>query len=727
VMALLKSERLRKQLSLLDVYLVSTGAMFSSGFFLLPGLATDWTGPSVVLAYAISGLLIMPAMLSQAELATAMPRAGGAYYYLDRTLGPLVGTMGGFGAWFALMLKSAFALIGIGTYLALFFDIPFKPIAIAFAVIFSILNILGAKESTGLLRWLVFGLLTILALFVVDGLVNVASNGIAETGRTQFTPFLEHGVDGLIGTVGLVFVSYVGLTQVASLAEEVKNPDRNIPLGMALSLVSVASIYVIGVAIMVAILGSEALGQPSLTPVADTAEEMFHWLPPRVGEFLLVGAAVAAFASMSNTGILAASRYPLAMARDHLIPKQLAQLGRFRTPVWSIILTCSLLVLFLLILDIRGVAELASALQLTLFGLLNIAVIVMRESHIESYDPGFRSPLYPWVQLVGIVAPLILVAEMGWLPSLFTMGVFAASVGWYTYFARGTLARDGAIYHVFERLGRRRFSGLDRELRDIMKEKGARAADPFDEVVARAFVIDQQSHADLDTTIREAARLLQLRVPADTSQLIEGFSRGIMGGATPVSHGAALLHMRLPDFDSSELVLVRCGGGLRVEAVDSEMARQSAENPIRALFFLVSGEGDAGRHLRILAQLAGRIEDDDFMEEWMSDRHEQELKETLLRDDRFLSLHLRSGTSSEPLIGKALNELRLPEGSLVALIRRYGETLVPRGRTILREGDRLTIIGAPPGLREIEATYGGAHDTREYPVAASEPPRAKGG
>jgi APA family basic amino acid/polyamine antiporter len=721
-MALIKSQRLTKQLSLLDVYVVSTGAMFSSGFFLLPGIATAEAGPSVVLAYAISGLLIIPAMLSQAELATAMPRAGGAYYYLDRTLGPLVGTVGGFGAWFALMLKSAFALIGIGTYLALFFDIPFKPIAITFAVIFGILNILGAKESAGLLGWLVFGLLAILAVFVVDGLANVVSQGVVETGRAKFTPFLQEGVDGLLGTVGLVFISYVGLTNVAALAEEVKNPERNIPLGMTLSLVSVASIYVIGVGIMVAILGSDALGQPSLTPVADTAEEMFHWLPPRVGEFLLVAAAVAAFASMSNTGILAASRYPLAMARDHLIPKPIATLGRFRTPVVSIIITCSLLILFLLVLDIRGVAELASALQLTLFGLLNIAVIVMRESHIESYDPGFRSPLYPWVQLVGIVAPLILVAEMGWLPSLFTMGVFAASVGWYTYYARGTLARDGAIYHVFERLGRRRFSGLDRELRDIMKEKGARAADPFDEVVARAFVIDRQVQANLDDIVREASKLLQQRVPADTSQLAEGFGRGIIGGATPVSHGAALLHMRLPEFDSSELVLVRCGSYLRVDADDSEMARQSAENPIRAVFFLVSGEGDAGRHLRILAQLAGRIEDDDFMQEWMSDRDDQELKETLLRDDRFLSLHLRSGTPSEQLIGKALNELRLPEGSLVALIRRYGETVVPRGRTILREGDRLTVIGAPAGLREIEKNYGGAHDTREYPVPERESP-----
>ncbi|UCG86095.1 MAG: amino acid permease [Gemmatimonadota bacterium] len=715
-MALLKTERLSKQLSLLDVYLISTGAMFSSGFFLLPGIAASAAGPSVVLAYFISGLLIVPALLSQAELATAMPRAGGAYYYLDRTLGPLVGTMGGFGAWFALILKSAFALIGIGTYLALFFDVPFTPIAVTFAVIFGILNIFGARESTGLLRWLVFGLLTLLAFFVIDGLANASSLGFTETYRTRFTPFLLHGVDGLLGTVGLVFVSYVGLTQVVTLAEEVKDPERNIPLGMTISLITVATMYVVGVAIMVAVLGIDELSR-SLTPVAHAAQQMFHWLPPRVGEFLLVAAAVAAFASMSNTGILAASRYPLAMARDHLIPGKLATLGRFRTPVFSIILTCSILILFLVLLDVRGVAELASAIQLTLFGLLNIAVIVMRESRIESYDPGFRSPLYPWVQVVGIVAPLVLVAEMGWLPALFTMGVFAASIGWYNYYARGRLARDGAIYHVFERLGRRRFAGLDRELRDIMKEKGARAADPFDEIVARAFVIDLETASALTDVVNDASDLLQRRVPADAVQIREGFIRAVESGLAPVSHGALLLHMRLPDMASSELVLVRCGIDLDVGAADTELSRQAAEYPIRAVFFLVSGEGDAGQHLRILAQLAGRIEDDGFMSEWVNDYDEQELKETLLRDDRFLSLRLRTGTRSESLIGKSLREIHLPEGNLIALIRRYGETLVPRGGTILRGDDRLTIIGTPAGLREVELRYGGAHDTREYPIS----------
>jgi amino acid transporter len=114
-----KHRRLSKELGLLDVYAISTGAMFSSGFFLLPGVAAAGTGPSVILAYLLAGIFILPAMLSVAELSTAMPRAGGAYYFLDRSLGPLVGTVGGLGAWFGLVLKSAFALVGMGAYLAL--------------------------------------------------------------------------------------------------------------------------------------------------------------------------------------------------------------------------------------------------------------------------------------------------------------------------------------------------------------------------------------------------------------------------------------------------------------------------------------------------------------------------------------------------------------------------------------------------------------------------------
>ena len=163
--------KLQKNLTLFDVYAISTGAMFSSGFFLLPGIAFAEAGPSVVLAFFLAGLATIPAMLSKSELATAMPKAGGTYYFLDRALGPLVGTVGGLGAWFGLVLKSAFALVGLGAYLRLFFDVPIQLVAVVLTLAFMLLNMVGAKETSGLQRVLVSALIVILALFVVEGLL----------------------------------------------------------------------------------------------------------------------------------------------------------------------------------------------------------------------------------------------------------------------------------------------------------------------------------------------------------------------------------------------------------------------------------------------------------------------------------------------------------------------------------------------------------------------------
>lgn len=695
--------RLKKELGLFDVYAISTGAMFSSGFFLLPGLAAAQAGPSVILAYLLAGLFILPAMLSMAELSTAMPRAGGAYYFLDRSLGPMIGTIGGLGTYLALTLKSAFALVGMGAYLAFFVELPIKPLAVGLTVAFAALNIIGAKETTGLQRLLVVVLLSVMAFFVAQGLFEVANLGVRRVTETQLTPFMPFGVDGLLATVGFVFVSYAGLTKVASVAEEVQKPDRNIPLGMALSLATATTIYVVGVFIIVAVLNPEEL-RSDLTPVATASEAFFDWLPQPLGLLLIVAAAIAAFASTGNAGLMAASRYPLAMARDRLISSAFSRLGRFRTPVRAVGLTAGLMIFSIVILDEEGIAKLASAFQLFIFMLVNFAVIVMRESRIASYDPGYRSPLYPWMQLSGIVISLVLIVYMGWLSSLFTTGLVAGCLAWYAYYARGRVVRDGAIYHWFERLGQRRYEGLDRELRGILIEKGLREKDPFDEVVTRSTALDVARPASFEAIVEQVAEALEKRLPLSADEVARRFLEGTRGGATPVTQGVALPHLRIAGIAQPQLVLVRVRSGVRIES-EPLPGEEEAEQEVYALFFLVSPEGDAGLHLRILAQIAGHVDDEAFMEQWNAAEDEQELKEVLLRDERFLSLRLRNTPSMAPLLGRALREIDLPEGTLVALIRRRGRTLIPRGSTTLEAGDRLTILGDPGSIRMLYQRY----------------------
>jgi amino acid transporter/mannitol/fructose-specific phosphotransferase system IIA component (Ntr-type) len=711
--------RLSKDLGLFDVYAISTGAMFSSGFFLLPGLAAAQTGPSVPLAYLVAGLFILPAMLAVAELSTAMPRAGGAYYFLDRALGPLVGTVGGLGTWLALILKSAFALVGMGAYLAIYLDVPIEPLAIGLTLVFMGVNLVGAKETSGLQRILVATLLGVLAFFLLQGLLEVASRGIVTVTRERFTPFLPFGLAGFMGTVGFVFVSYAGLTKVASVSEEVRDPDRNIPLGMALSLATAAVVYTVGVYILVAVLPPDQL-RDDLTPVATAAASFFDWLPAGLGVGLVVVAAIAAFASTGNAGILSASRYPLAMARDRLVSPRFASLGRFGTPGFSIVVTAGLMAGAILLLDVASIAKLASAFQLVLFSLLSLAVVIMRESRIEGYDPGYRSPLYPWMQIFGFVAPLWLIAEMGQMALFFSVGLVAVTLGWYFHYARPKVERAGAIFHTFARLGTLRYDGLDEELRAIVGEKGLRDEDPFDEIVARARVLDFPWAPSPERLMEAAAGELGRRTRLSQTELRTRFEAEAEAGFLPVSRGVALPHLRVAGLDRPVLLLVRCREGVRVDPGTSPALGGELDG-VHAVFFLLSPEGEPGRHLRLLGHLAAHVDDPDFLARWLAARDETELRETLLREDRWVTLKVGEDPETAGWAGRSIRSLEFPVGTLVALVRRNGDGLVPDGSTELRTGDRLTVIGEPHALHRLGGTNGRPEASARGPGARALP------
>src|SRR5699024_1063892 len=190
-------------------------------------------------------------------------------------------------------------------------------VAVILTIAFGIVNIVGAKETALFQRILVAAIVVIMAFYIVTGIAEVFSLGFLDLYNTHINPFLTGGARGLFATVGMVFVSYAGLTKVASIAEEVENPDRNIPLGMFLSVATAIIVYTVGVFIMVVLLEPDAF-RASLTPVAEAGKHFLGFLPGPTGLLLVVIAAVAAFASTGNAGILSASRYPFAMGRDKL-------------------------------------------------------------------------------------------------------------------------------------------------------------------------------------------------------------------------------------------------------------------------------------------------------------------------------------------------------------------------------------------------------------------------
>jgi amino acid transporter/mannitol/fructose-specific phosphotransferase system IIA component (Ntr-type) len=691
--SLKRQRRLKKELGLFEVYAIATGTTLSAGLFLLPGLAVEEAGPSIVLAYLLAAVPLIPAMFSIMELATAMPRAGGLYYFLDRSLGPVLGAVGGIGTWFALMLKVSFALIGLGAYVHLFFpELAVRPVAVTIAVALGVVALLGAKKTGAFQVWLVMGLLLILGLFLGGGVPRIEIDDVRVIfGRDWHTVF---------ATAGLVYISYVGVTNVASLSEEVETPHRVLPLGVSLALLTAIVIYGLATLVMVGVVPLERLAG-DLTPMATAAEALFG----RWGVVLLSLAALLAFISVANAGTLSSSRYPLAMSRDDLLPRFLRRLDRRQTPRAAVVMTVGLIVLILLLLNPLKIAKLASAFQLMMFALACLAVVVMRESRIEEYDPGYRSPLYPWMQIVGIAAPFAFLYQMDRFTGLFSVGLVLLSLGWYWFFARGKVGRRGALYHLLLRLAEPRVdTGLEVELGHILREKGVREDDPFDEVVTGAEVLDVDDDASFESVLTEVTDRLGAYLPATAEELREGFLSATRLGATPVSRGVSLLELRLFEIAKPLMVMVRLRDGIRVEVVDVH-GRRAPEELVYCLVFLISPEADPKQHLRILAQIAEHVDTDEFLSRWREAKNEQVLKELLLHDERLFTLRLSRGTVSEALIGKELRELRLPEGVLVALIRRRGRIAVPRGNTVLEERDRLTILGEPRDVADLQRRY----------------------
>ncbi|MEZ3117571.1 APC family permease [Halobaculum sp. MBLA0147] len=443
------TDDLERDLGLYATVTISMGAMIGSGIFVLPALGLKEAGPAVIVAYVLAGLVVLPAALSKAEMATAMPESGGTYLYIDRAMGPLAGTVAGLGAWFSLVFKSSFALVGLGAYLLLLVPLSdglVKAVALGLAALIVVLNVVGTEQSGKAQSIVVTAVVVALVAYVVDA-------GFA-VDTARFSGFAAEGADGVVTAAAFVFVSYAGVTKIASVAEEIENPDRNLPLGILVSMGAMVVLYTLVVAAVVGLNDPTTLttsgpgGGPSLTPMADGAGRLFGG----VGVVVISVVAILALTSMANAGVLASSRFPLAMSRDSLAPETLAGVSeRFKTPATAILVTGGLLLALIAFVDVVDLAKLASAFQILVFSIVNVALIVFRTSDVDSYQPSFRAPGYPVVQVVGLVGGLALLTQMGTVPILGAAGIVVGGVAWYLVYGRSRTDREGALAVVLAR------------------------------------------------------------------------------------------------------------------------------------------------------------------------------------------------------------------------------------------------------------------------------------
>ncbi|MBS9461336.1 amino acid permease [Flagellimonas sp. 389] len=443
-------KKLERSLSLTSVIAISIGGMLGSGIFVLPGLAAAKTGSSVWLAYLLAAVCILPAAFSKSELATAMPSSGGTYVYIERAFGPLFGTIAGIGLWLSLLFKSAFALVGFGAYLSILINIDAgltKYVAVTFLALILFLNILGVKKVGKVQIFIVSISLISLALILLLG--------IPRTSAELLDPFMIKGKMGLFSTVAFVYISYAGVTKVAAIAGEIKNPGTNLPLAMILSLFIMTVIYV---SVAFVLVGNLPLGElkTDIKPIYTIARLLggnyVGYIASVVGIITLI--------SMANSGVLAASRFPFAMAIDKLLPDFMGKIHtKYLTPVVTIVMTCFLMAMVIIFLDVEKIAKLASAFMVMMFILVNACVIVLRETSAQWYKPEYRSPLYPFVQLFGIFSGVALLVFLGSGPMLAIVGIFILGLLIYYFFGRnatrtGILRKYGhrpALYLLYKR------------------------------------------------------------------------------------------------------------------------------------------------------------------------------------------------------------------------------------------------------------------------------------
>ncbi len=436
---------LDRTIGLLGATTIGVGTMIGAGIFVFPGLAIAESGPAASVAFGLGAVIALLVALPASELATAMPESGGGYYFVSRGIGTLPGAIVGIGLTFGLVFATAFYLVGFGEYAGAilveaglvstprFAVGPVQIVVVLGAIVglgLTLLSISGTENTESLQNAVVGLLIAILVVFL--GVSSLDVLGVSGDSRIP-AAFAPEGYAAILTTTALIFTSYLGFAQIATIAEDIVNPGRNLPISMIGSVVVVAILYIATILIAAStfdVATMETLGE---TAIVEVAREYLGFF----GALAILLAGLLATVSSANASILSASRAVYGLSADSLIPEVAAKVNReYGTPHFALSFVGGTAVLLTVTGQTEVLAEVASFLHLVLYGLICVTLIVIRRRDPDWYTPSFRCPGYPFVPILGAVASFALIGFMQPLSQVLGVLVTVVAVIWYLVYAR---------------------------------------------------------------------------------------------------------------------------------------------------------------------------------------------------------------------------------------------------------------------------------------------------
>jgi amino acid transporter len=414
-----------RDLGLFDATMIGVGAMIGAGIFVLTGMAAGVAGPASILAFALNGVVTLLTAFAYAELASAVPRAGGGYSFVRMAFPGALGFTSGWMLWFAYTVACSLYALGFAGYFWELFLKYFPGVTHAFfgvvgehaptlfitlfiGLAFIALNVRGAAVTGKAENALTIAKLVVLGVFIFYGLEKVL--GAPDAAVQQFRPFFPLGSGGVIVAMGLTFIAFEGYDLIATVAEEIKEPEKNIPKATFIALAITVSMYLL---ILFVSLGAVApgdrpswqfLGEFGETAIVRAAEDFM----PAFGVAVIVFGGLLSTMSALNATVMASSRVAFSMARDRWLPRRVARIHPTRrTPDVAIYLTGAILLAMALTLPIEAVGSAASLIFLLTFALVNLALIALRRK-APDIPRRYRVPFYPVTPILGVVLNVFL-------------------------------------------------------------------------------------------------------------------------------------------------------------------------------------------------------------------------------------------------------------------------------------------------------------------------------